>query len=216
MIDVSFCVFCRNRALARVTWNPSNEIEGEADGQSNREFALVPVNSRLPIGDSSSSSTARFQSFDNSPAHLVIDTTGHGSNVNTLHENQDHEMVEFLKHDVRGRLAFTRRMLLSLEADWGTVDQWPAMFTRDWAAVQGGGKEVVYNWFIKVRELVKNGRRAIAYIGRVMEGAGVASIDECRDLFLEAQHLSANLYTGVLGLEHRFDSAVEHYHSLSP
>lgn len=204
------CFFCRNRALARVTLNPSNEV----DRQPSHGFALVPINSGSPIGNSSSSSTLRVQSFDNSPPLFVIDTIGHGNRASTLHENQDHEMIKFLKYDVRGRLAFIRRMLLSLEADWGTVDQWPVMFARDWACVKGGGKEVVYNWFHKVGELVRNGRRAIAYAGRVMEGAGLSSIDESRDLSLETQHLSANLYTGVVGLEHRLDLAVEQYHFL--
>lgn len=171
LINVSFATFgtfCRNRALSAATARvASRGVEGEVDGQSSHEFTLVPVNSGFSMDNGSLASTFRVQSFDDSPPLPAINTIGHGGDpdsTNTLHEDQNYEMIEFLKHDVRGRLAFIRRMLLNLEPDWGTVDRWPMMFTRDWACVKGGGNEVVYNWFSKVRKLSRNGQRAITYV----------------------------------------------------
>jgi hypothetical protein len=125
------------------------------------------------------------------------------------------ELSDFVAADIRGRISFIRRLLLGLEMEWGTVDQWPIKFSRDWESVKGGGREVVYGWFERVRMFIARGRRVIVFVESIMEGDGPSTISEYRDLWLEAQQLAIPLFNGVLGLDHRLDFAVSVYSSLS-
>lgn len=198
--------------------NPSSQDEDEDDEQSAHTFTLVPVNPEASsVGSGYLSSALQVQPFDN-PSPFPVDRIRPNARVDgtgVFHEPQEHEMFLFLKHDVRGRMAFIRQTLASMEAEWGTISRWPVKFTRDWPYVKDRGKEVVHSWFGEIRGLLKSGWRAITYLSRVMDGTGPSSIDECRDIFLEAQRLSSDLHLGVLGLELRLDLVVEQYQFIS-
>jgi hypothetical protein len=101
-----------------------------------------------------------------------------------------------------------------MEMEWGAVDRWPVKFSRDWESVRGGGSEVVFTWFEKVKAVIFGGRKAIIFLDRILEGDGFRTTDEYRNFWLEVYQLAASIFNGVLGLEHKLDFAMSVYPSL--
>jgi hypothetical protein len=102
-----------------------------------------------------------------------------------------------------------------METELGATDQWANRLAQDWVAVQNSDREVVKDWLSKSRSTIQSARRLILFLGYLMEDTGGSlTMEECRDLWIEANHLSATVYKGVLGMELRLDLALEQYLSM--
>src|ERR1700683_5209370 len=97
-------------------------------------------------------------------------------------------------------MVYTRHVLLQVEEQWGTIDRWPVTFHQEWSYVKTTRPDEVATWFESIRSKAKTGRQVIGYLAWVMDG-DMPTIDEWRDLWLEAFQLLGMMYTGVQGLE---------------
>lgn len=119
--------------------------------------------------------------------------------------------TEFRQHDLRGRVAFIRKYLSDLEKEWGTIDQWSTHFLEGWRKVRVAGFEVTQDWLRGVECFVEKARQAVYFMKCLMdedEHIVFASLEECRDAWLEMYHLSLTVLGGVVGLENKLEFAL--------
>lgn len=207
----------KNRALAKMMREPKTDEDDEPELDMNQTLPSSPP-TLVPAPLAAVQRCTR--------AHTPLNSIGTANTVGTnyssvtylaisehqLPPNEDNPADDFVIRSARARMAFIRRALLQVEDELGAIDRWPVAFSQEWAAMQMSGPREVTAWFESIRGKAQTGRRIISYFGRVMDGE-MPSVDEWRNLWLEAYQLLGTVYTGVLGLEQRLEFTELYYRS---
>jgi len=128
----------------------------------------------------------------------------------SLHDSHllsDGDHYNFDKETARQRLAHIRRILSTMESQWGTVDRWGSGFMIDWNAIKSRGVEDIQEWFDLMMKRIHLGHQVQGCLGRVMEGEMPADVEEWRDLWVQAHQLTSTFNVGFLSLQYRLDLA---------
>lgn len=104
--------------------------------------------------------------------------------------------------DAKARLVLIRKLLSTMEEEWGEMKQWPAKVSSGCCDVEHEGSARVQKWEAEVVKFIERGERLVDAVGTVLEGGALPDINDYCDL----NSLCVAINRGVMALQYQYEA----------
>lgn len=154
--------------------------------------------------ETSSLLSARLISHRADPTPFFIQPADSDLNIPRIHGDLSLKWEDFPTWTAQQRIAAIHRWVLYAEHKYRSpLSSWPQAFDASHEHFSNGDSNGLTQWLTGVCSQIYAGRRALDYLGRVMEGELPDGTTGVRDLYVQAHRLSSTIQEAIVGLQYR-------------